>query len=103
MDVQTIALVTQSSPRRDGWTAERRAAFLECLREKPDVARACARAGLSRQAAYKLRRRDPAFALAWKVAIEVAHQAKVDRMVAALPQRTLRTLSNMSESSTSAH
>jgi hypothetical protein len=75
VDVQTIALITQSSPRRDGWTAERRAVFLESLCERADVARACARAGLSRQAAYKLRRRDPVFALAWNVALDVALQS----------------------------
>ena len=103
MDVQTVALITGFGTRRDGWTPARRAEFLESLCEKADVARACARVGLSRQAAYKLRRRDPVFALAWDVSVQVAHQAKVQRMVDALPERTLRTLSSMSGSSTSAH
>ena len=103
MDVQTIGLITATSPRRDGWTAERRAEFLECLCEKADVRGACRRVGLSRQAAYKLRGRDPIFALAWDVALQVAHQARVERMVAALPEKTLRRLSGLSGVSTSAH
>ena len=103
MDVQTIALITCSSPRRDGWTAERRAKFLECLCERADVARACARVGLSRQAAYRLRRRDAVFALAWHVALQVAHEAKIGRALDALPERTLRTLSTLSGSSTSSN
>jgi len=97
------AATMRAAPRRDGWTLKRRLEFLECLSETPDVARACARVGLSRQAAYKLRRRDPVFALAWDVALQVAHDEKVRRMVAALPKRMLRTLSVSSELSTSRH
>jgi hypothetical protein len=103
MNFPTAAIATHPAQRRDGWTSERRAMFLECLCEKPDIARACARVGLSRQAAYKLRRRDPVFALAWDVALQVAHDARVRRMVDALPKRTLRTLSESSWSSTSCH
>lgn len=89
--------------RRDGWTAERRALFLECLCEKADITRACARVGLSRQAAYALRRRDPVFALAWDVALQVAHDGRVCRTLEAMPEETLRTLSLLSTSSTSCH
>lgn len=103
MDLPTIAIMTRSAPRRDGWTPERRAAFLECLCEKPDITRACARVGLSRQAAYKLRRRDPVFALAWDVALQVAYESRVFRAVEAMPGKTIRTLSTLSESSTSCH
>lgn len=103
MDIPTIAISMQSCPRRDGWTVERRAAFLECLCEKADISRACARVGLSRQAAYKLRRRDPVFALAWDVALQVAHDARVQRHVDALSEKTLRTLSLSSTLSTSCH
>src|SRR5688572_28853922 len=103
MSLQDIALATRPAPRRDGWTPDRVIEFLECLCEKGDVRGACARVGLSRQSAYKLRRRDPLFAAAWQVALQVAHDAKVERMMAALPKRTLRTLSSMSELSTSLH
>ena len=103
MDIPTIAISMQSSPRRDGWTAARRTAFLECLCEKADISGACARVGLSRQAAYQLRRRDPVFALAWDVALQVAYDEKVRRMVGALPKKTLRTLSLSSGLSTSSH
>ena len=34
---------TKPYPRRDGWTAERRQAFLDCLAAGLDVRRACAR------------------------------------------------------------
>ncbi|HYD24725.1 MAG TPA: hypothetical protein VEB68_08000 [Croceibacterium sp.] len=103
MNLQDIALAAQSTPRSDGWTPDRMMGFLECLCEKPDVGRACARVGLSRQSAYKLRRRDPLFAAAWQVALQVAHEARLRRAMAALPKRTLRTLSTMSGSSTSRH
>lgn len=103
MDLQAIAIMTRSAQRRDGWTPARRAAFLEALCEKADVRRACAKVGLSRQAAYQLRRRDPVFALAWDIALQVAHDARVERMVAALPKKVLRTLSESSGLSTSCH
>jgi len=103
MELPDLAIATHPAQRRDGWTSERRAMFLECLCEKADIRRACARVGLSRQAAYKLRRRDPVFALAWDVALQVAHDAKVRRMVDALPKRTLWTLSGSSGLSTSRH
>ena len=103
MNQQHIAFATRSTQRIDGWTPQRRMEFIECLCEKPDVRRACARVGMSRQAAYKLRRRDPVFALAWDVALQVAYDARVHRAVAALPERTLRTLSESSSMSTLAH
>ena len=51
--------------RRDGWTETRRAAFLAALAAECDVGRACARVGLTREGAYRLRKRDAAFARAW--------------------------------------
>jgi len=103
MDLQDIALAANRAARRDGWTAERIVAFLECLCEQADIGRACTRVGLSRQSAYRLRRRDPLIAAAWEVALQVAHDAKVARMMAAIPKRSLRTLSILSEPSTSRH
>ena len=54
--------------RHDGWTAARKAQFLESLAHDGNVRAACARVGLSREAAYRLRRRDALFARAWAAA-----------------------------------
>ena len=48
--------------RRDGWTPARREQFLEQLAQHGKARAAAAACGLSRQSAYMLRRRDPAFA-----------------------------------------
>ena len=48
--------------RHDGWTRERQALFLDCLAERGNVRLACTRAGMSPEAAYRLRRRDALFA-----------------------------------------
>ena len=57
-----------SVTRHDGWTAARKAQFLEVLAGDGNVRAACARVGLSREAAYRLRRRDALFARAWAAA-----------------------------------
>jgi hypothetical protein len=54
--------------RHDGWTPARKAQFLDALAGDGNVRAACARVGLSREAAYRLRRRDPLFARAWAAA-----------------------------------
>ena len=82
--------------RRDGWTEARRRRFLELLAAGRDVRRACAGVGLSRQAAYTLRRRDPAFAQAWEGALRSARAADEQAFLAMLPERLLRTLSGLS-------
>jgi hypothetical protein len=53
--------------RRDGWTAERQLVFLETLARTRSVAQAAARAGMSRESAYRLRARPVGalFAAAW--------------------------------------
>lgn len=53
--------------RHDGWSAERQAEFLGVLAATRSVAAAVERVGMSRQAAYCLRRRPGAesFAAAW--------------------------------------
>lgn len=86
--------------RRNGWTPTRRAKFLECLAAKPNVLRACAAAGISREAAYRLRRRDPAFALAWADALRQGYDARVQVLVAAVTKSSPRTLSIVSNVST---
>jgi hypothetical protein len=57
--------------RRDGWTAERQAAFIAVLREGRCVLAACRRVGKSSESAYKLYRRPSAasFRRAWDAAL----------------------------------
>ena len=55
---------------RNGWTSAKRGAFLDELAASCNVTRAAAAAGMGRDAAYGLRRRDPVFAEAWAAAIE---------------------------------
>jgi hypothetical protein len=88
---------TEARPiRHDGWTPERRQRFLELLAAGLDVRRACAGVGLSRQAAYTLRRRDPAFAQAWDGALRSVRVAEDEAFLAMLPERLRRTMSELS-------
>lgn len=82
--------------RRDGWTAERRRQFLDGLLSGLDVRRACARVGLSREGAYRLRGRDAAFAPAWDEARRAARAAEDERFLASLPEKLRRTMSELS-------
>lgn len=61
--------------RHDGWTPERRARFLDCLAAGGNVQRACRAAGLSPEAAYRLKRREALFARAWAAALVLAREA----------------------------
>jgi hypothetical protein len=63
--------VPNPRPRHDGWSPRRQADFLGHLAETGSVSAACARIGMSREAAYKLRRRPGAesFAAAWDAAL----------------------------------
>lgn len=54
-----------TSSRARGWTARRRHRFLAMLAAGHTISFACASVGLSREAAYKARRRDPSFAVGW--------------------------------------
>lgn len=58
---------TQQRFRRDGWTPARQLAFLDALARTRSVTRAAAAAGMSRESAYRFRKRDPKglFAAAW--------------------------------------
>ena len=82
--------------RRDGWTPERRKRFLELLAAGLDVRRACAGVGLTRQAAYALRRREPGFAQAWDGALRAARAAHDAAFLAMLPESLRRTVSELS-------
>jgi hypothetical protein len=56
---------------RNGWTVARQAHFLGWLAETGSVSAACARVGMSRNSAYKLRKKPYAesFAAAWDAAL----------------------------------
>ena len=56
-------------PRHHEWTAVRMVAFLRELAATLSVSRAARSVGMSRQSAYKLRMRLPAFAEAWDGAL----------------------------------
>ncbi|NML06175.1 hypothetical protein [Sphingomonas sp. G-3-2-10] len=75
-------LAPEDHPRLsgEGWTVEKQRAFLVHLSETGCVGDACAPVGLSRQSAYKLRRRAPnsLFSIGWDVAIHMARQAMLD-------------------------
>ncbi len=77
--------ITERAPRHDGWTDERKARFLDCLAAKGNVRLACRKVCLSPEAAYRLTRRDPAFARIWAAALVLAH----DSGLAVLADRAL--------------
>ena len=56
---------------RNGWTPERQAHFIGRLAETGSVSEACARVGMSRKGAYRLRKKPGAegFAAAWDAAL----------------------------------
>ncbi len=64
--------------RRDGWSPERKTRFLARLAACGNVRAACAAAGMSRDAAYTLRRRDALFARGWAAALMLARESSVE-------------------------
>lgn len=64
--------------RHDGWTPARRTQFLDHLANDGSVRAACGRVGMSRDAAYRLRRRDVLFARAWDAALVLARAASAE-------------------------
>jgi hypothetical protein len=82
--------------RHDGWTAARRTKFLDLLAAGFDVRASCKGVGLSREAAYKLRRREPAFAQAWDDALRAGRETAEQAWLAMLPDRLRRTVSELS-------
>lgn len=60
-------------PVRARWTAKRRALFLAVLTDSANVRQSAAAAGMSLTAAYDLKARDPAFARAWREALETGY------------------------------
>ena len=73
--------------RANGWTPQRQRLFLTMLAGHHTVAAACARVGLSRQAAYKARRRDAEFAQQWREAQASADREAERAFMDSLPDR----------------
>lgn len=85
MDCSPFAQMPSPSPahhtaRRDGWTAARKVRFLDHLAAKGTVRGACRVAGMSAEAAYRLRRRDTLFARGWNAALALAQQGCSDTL-----------------------
>jgi len=66
-----------STPRYDGWTPRKQAAFLEALAATHSVAAAAREVGMTRQTAYRLRARlrGQPFDLAWEAAFRTVFDA----------------------------
>lgn len=70
--------IVAAAIRHDGWTPARRTQFLDCLANDGSISAACARVNMSREAAYRLRRRDALFARAWNAALVLAREASAE-------------------------
>lgn len=57
-----------------GWTPERKVQFLDRLAVHGNARAACRSVGLSAEAAYRLRRRDPLFARGWDAAVVLGRE-----------------------------
>lgn len=66
--------------RHDGWTPERVARFFDSLAVKGNVRLACRKAGMSPEAAYRCKRRDPQFARGWAAALVLANDNGLDTL-----------------------
>lgn len=79
--VQALAIPNSDhSARHDGWTATRQRGFCEALAESGRVDEAALAVGMTRESAYRLRRRAEgrAFAIAWDAALFLARQRMID-------------------------
>jgi hypothetical protein len=71
-----------------GWTGEKKAVFLDHLAQNGNVRGACARVGMSREAAYRLRRRDADFARGWGAAMVLANHAGTELLASCATEGT---------------
>lgn len=67
-----IVPLTGRALRHDGWTAERRAQFLDMLRQTASVTKSAKSVRKAVSGAYALRQRDPDFAADWDAAMQQA-------------------------------
>lgn len=75
--------------RADGWTPERQARFIGLLAETGSVAAAAERVEMSREAAWRLRRRQGAESLAHAWDTVIALHRRIERGSDAFPQRKI--------------
>lgn len=68
--------------RHDGWTARRRAAFLQALAASCNVSRAAAAVDMSASGARQLRARDGEFSRLWEEALENGYHRLEDELLA---------------------
>jgi hypothetical protein len=68
--------------RHDGWTAKRRAGFLDVLATTCNVSRAAAAVGMSTAGARLLRARDGEFSRLWEEALAQAYHRLEDELLA---------------------
>ncbi len=82
-DIPAADELARPRARHDGWSPDRQVAFLEALVRTGNVRAAARYAGLSRESAYKLRRRPDAraFARAWDAAIIHARDIFQDELM----------------------
>lgn len=90
----TQAQIAVRRARANGWTPERRRLFLDTLAAGQTVAMGCARVGLSREAAYKARRRDASFARHWQQVQARARRAAERAFLDSLPERLRDSVSD---------
>ena len=77
-DTSAVLAEVPADQRQDGWTGERRVAFLRALWDGASVAEAARTVGMSPQTARRLRQRAPAFAAAWDEAQAFVVQGLAD-------------------------
>lgn len=82
-DIPPADELAQPKERHDGWSPDKQVTFLEALARTGNVRAAATYAGLSRESAYKLRRRADgrAFARAWDAAIIHARDIFQDELM----------------------
>src|SRR6478735_580550 len=66
--------------RRRGWSPERKLRFLDRLAQCGNVRAACGAVGMTREAAYLLRRRDALFARGWSAALVLARECSAEAL-----------------------
>jgi hypothetical protein len=93
-DPPTFTPVPLARQRHDGWTPERRAAFLSALAELGLVGAAARSVGMSRKSAFALRARAGAesFAAAWDAAVAEGCEQAIDHGVRLATQGELRPI-----------
>jgi hypothetical protein len=83
--------VQRRKARANGWTKDRREAFLAELATSCNVVRAHEAAGMASSGVYRLRQRDPEFAAQWQAALEIGY----DRLETSLVRRAIEAVDTL--------